>query len=39
MSANAKAETRYFEVYERWKRDPEGILGGGRARYRLVRTA
>ncbi len=25
MSANAQGGSRYFEVYERWKRDPEGF--------------
>ncbi len=25
MSANSQVESRYFEVYERWKRDPEGF--------------
>ena len=25
MSADAQARSRYFEVYERWKRDPEGF--------------
>ena len=25
MSTDAQAKSRYFEVYERWKRDPEGF--------------
>ncbi len=25
MSANSQVRSRYFEVYDRWKRDPEGF--------------
>ena len=31
--------SRYHDEYERWRRDPDGVLGGRRARYRLVRAA